>query len=342
MADIDPQSLKKRKKSDLSSISELSVSELDTSSNSPKTKVKQKKKKSKGASGKLFKPQTESDNSEQVDRDTGSDTKMSIEMNKQLSEINKKLSNVVTRDDGFLRDLIRDIFQQMKDEFLKSVSHRIDILEGKLFEKDQENESLKREIHDLNKSLDYQKTENEKLVDQIQKVNEAAEEKINDLEQYGRRNNLRITGIPEQRDVEETAEMTTRIVLEKLNDSIETLDLERFEIDIAHRLGQKRANSHRPIIIKFQSKMKRDAVLRSRKVFKGSKIFVNEDLTRKNQLALACVRKKMPDEVDKVWTRNGHIFYKNKTNHIHEVKYKDYQDWFDLPWLKPEDDSVRG
>lgn len=273
---------------------------------------------------------------------TETQIKASIEMNKQLSEINKKLSNVVTKDDGFLRELIRDIFQQMKDEFLKSVSHRIDILEGKLFEKDQENENLKKEIHDLNQSLDQQKSENEKLVDQIQKVNDVAEEKINDLEQYGRRNNLRINGIPEQQDVEETAEMTTRIVLEKLNSSIETLHLERFEVDIAHRLGQKRANSHRPIIIKFQSKMKRDIVLQSRKVFKGSRIFVNEDLTKKNQLILACVRKKMPDEVDKLWTRNGGIFYKNKTNHIHEVKYKDYQDWFDLPWLKPEDDSAIG
>ena len=45
-------------------------------------------------------------------------------------------------------------------------------------------------------------------------------------------------------------------------------------------------------------------------------------LTRINQHVLACVRKKMPDEVDKVWTRNGRIFYKSKANHIHELKYK--------------------
>lgn len=64
MADQDPQSVKKRKSSDLSSISEL-----DTSSNSPKTEVKQKKKKSRGASGKLVKPQTENGSSEQTDRD---------------------------------------------------------------------------------------------------------------------------------------------------------------------------------------------------------------------------------------------------------------------------------
>ena len=67
-------------------------------------------------------------------------------------------------------------------------------------------------------------------------------------------------------------------------------------------------------------------------------MFGNEDLTRMNQHVLACVRKKMPDEVDKVWTRNGRIFYKSKANHIHELKYKNYQEWIDLLW--PESKRV--
>ena len=37
---------------------------------------------------------------------------------KQLEEINKKLSNVIRKDNGFLRDLIKVMFQQMKAEFL--------------------------------------------------------------------------------------------------------------------------------------------------------------------------------------------------------------------------------
>ena len=58
----------------------------------------------------------------------------SPEITRQLTEINKKLSNVITKGDGTLREMIKEVFQQMKDEFLRSVSHRIDILEGKLFE----------------------------------------------------------------------------------------------------------------------------------------------------------------------------------------------------------------
>ena len=52
---------------------------------------------------------------EQLDRNR----KASEEMNTKREEINKKLSNVVTKDDGILREMIRDIFQQTKDEFLQ-------------------------------------------------------------------------------------------------------------------------------------------------------------------------------------------------------------------------------
>ena len=54
---------------------------------------------------------------------------------------------------------------------------------------------------------------------------------------------------------------------------------------------------------------------------------------------LACVCKKMPDEVDNVWARNGRIVYKNKTNDVHEVKYADYQDWIELELPEPEANS---
>ena len=137
---------------------------------------------------------------------------------------------------------------------------------------------MKKEIDNLNKDLENQKAENEKLVDQIKKVNDTAEDRINELEQYGRRNNLRINGIHEDEDVDETAERTTCKVAETLNRAIVDLNLARYDFDIAHRLGQKRPGSCRPIIVKLQSRMKRDVILRNRKLFKGSDIYINKDL----------------------------------------------------------------
>lgn len=326
MAEVESESEKKRKRSELSSISEL-----DTSSNSPKTEKKQKKKKNKNMNSKTQKG-SESAKKEENNPDIGL---TSPEVTRQLSEINNKLSNVISKDDGFLREMIKDIFQQMKDEFLKSVSHRIDILEGKLFEKEEENDKLKKEITGLNKEIESQKTENTKLSEQIDKNNETAEGKINDLEQYGRRNNVRMNGVAEVG--EETPERTTTAIIEVLNNNIENLALRREDIDIAHRLGKKKNGKHRQIIVKFQSRMKRDTILRNKKLFKGTDIFINEDLTKINQHVLACVRKKMADEVAMAWSKGGRLFYKNKTDAVIEVKYSDYQQWVDLPWPENED-----
>ena len=66
----------------------------------------------------------------------------------------------------------------MKDEFLQGVSHRIELLEGTLFEKDEENDNLKKEITSL--KMEDQTAENQELVDQIQRVNDTAEARINE------------------------------------------------------------------------------------------------------------------------------------------------------------------
>ena len=134
--------------------------------------------------------------------------------------------------------------------------------------------------------------------------------------------------------------MTAGIVIDKLNSVIGGLNLRREDIDIAHRLGIKKKGNPKPgetvrprrIITKFNSWYRRDEILRNRKLFKGTDIFVNEDLTKINQLVLSCVRKKMKDEVGKAWTRNGRIMYENKTGYVTEVAYPDFQDWIDLPW----------
>ena len=145
------------------------------------------------------------------------------------------------------------------------MSHRINILEGKLFEKDKENDSLKKKIGELQSDIDSrkaeteeQKAENSKLQVQIEK-SAAANGKIHDLEQYGRRNNLKINGLPELFG-DETAEMTREKVIDKLNSVIADLNLRREDIDIAHRLGSKQNRkrrvttvSARQVIIKFNS-----------------------------------------------------------------------------------------
>jgi len=50
-------------------------------------------------------------------------------------------------------------------------------------------------------------------------------------------------------------------------------------------------------------------------------VFVNEDLTRINFHVYMCVKKKMPNEVDQVWTYNGTIKYRSKMNQVCTFRY---------------------
>ena len=229
---------------------------------------------------------------------------------------------------------------------LNSVYNRLEILEGQLFERDEENDKLQKSIADLTETVDKQKelikeqkAENQKLKDEIESANVEMESKLNGLEQYSRKNNIRISGIPETGT--ESAEATTEKIIRKLNDSIPELNLQKDHVDVAHRVGGKKKDRHRQIIVKLNSRMKRDEILKNRRNFKGTNTFISEDLAKTNQLVLTCIRKKMPDEVDQSWSKGGHLYYKLKSDSdtVLEVQYKDFQSWIDLPWPAKEDDK---
>ena len=78
--------------------------------------------------------------------------------------------------------------------------------------------------------------------------------------------------------------------------------------------------------------MKKVEIVHNCKHLKRTGVFVNEDLTRKIFHVYMCVKKKMPDKVDKVWTYNGTIKYISKMNQVYTVRYEDFEKWCDLPW----------
>jgi DNA repair exonuclease SbcCD ATPase subunit len=330
---------KKRKRAPLSSAS----SALENSITSPEEKKKQKQKTKKKKKGdKLENKESKTDKKQDIEREPKmqSEKQQSHQLQsnqddmakifRQLTDLNARMSTMISKEDGSLRSIIKEVFSQMKDEFLNSVSHRIDVLEGKLFEKESENDRLQREVKKLERELENQKDENEKLKSEMIKSDDNVNEKMNRLEQYSRINNIRIDGIPE--DKEESRFHTENKVLKYLNQSMPTLKLRINDIEIAHRLGKSKNGKPRQIIVQFCSRNTKTDILSRKKQLKGTGIFVNEDLTQLNMMVLACVRKKQPDEVESVWTINGNIFYKNKSGTTHKVMYKEYQDWIELPW----------
>ena len=152
------------------------------------------------------------------------------------------------------------------------------------------------------------------------------------MEQYSRKANIRINGIPETGY--ETAEDTTSKVIDTLNKTLKDINVQNEHIYIAQGFGKKKTTVPKQIIVKFHSRMKRDELLKKRRELKGTNIYISEDLTPINQQVLACLRKKMPDEEEQSWSNRGRLYYKTRSDKdtIKEVHYKYFQMWIDLPW----------
>lgn len=139
------------------------------------------------------------------------------------------------------------------------------------------------------------------LDDRDKKI-ERLEGRIDDLEQYQRRQCLRIFGC-----TEEEGENTDDIVLkvaEKVGANIEIGDIDR-----SHRVGRQQVTGRpRAIIVKFVSYRKRSEVFRSKRNLKGTGITIREDLTRaRHQLLREAITK---HGVNNVWTQDGVVIIK--------------------------------
>ncbi|KAH3898152.1 hypothetical protein DPMN_022371 [Dreissena polymorpha] len=60
-----------------------------------------------------------------------------------MNIVNKRLENVIIKGDGTLHKTIKDLFAEMKDDLLKYVVKNVEILEGRLFEKEQGMDKLR-------------------------------------------------------------------------------------------------------------------------------------------------------------------------------------------------------
>ena len=197
-------------------------------------------------------------------------------------------------------------------------------------EKQIENDSLNEIIKELNKKINDSADENSKMKKEMEKNKNEAEEQINQLEQYSRRNNLRIEGLTDSD--RETAEETVKNIISKVNEHMPEVKISPEQIDIAHRIGPFKEGKSRSVIVKLQSRMTKQKIMKNKRKLKGTGIFINEDLTRRNQLVLASVRKKQADFITKAWSYEGKIFYKDVNDSIQEVKPANFRYWINMPW----------
>lgn len=154
--------------------------------------------------------------------------------------------------------------------------------------KETEINTLKRKVKDLEKSVS--------AVDKVQE----------EQEQYSRRESLRVYGLPETTN-EKTDEVVREFVKERLNVELTSSDIAR-----SHRITPKprpgstaRSENPKPIIVKFNTYNTRQAVFEAKSRLRGTRIFIQEDLTSHRRGLLNAAKQK--SSVKRVWTNDGKI-----------------------------------
>ena len=177
------------------------------------------------------------------------------------------------------------------------LSEKLSILHNTIAEKDLKIEKLETEVKDLNTKV------------------QELENNIDSVDQYERRDTIILSGssVPE----ESTSEVTNNVVISTIKDNLKII-LHDSDISVSHRLGPKRQEHKRPIIVKLNNRtIKHDLVgacIRLR-----PQLYVNESLTprRRNLFnAVLQIKKSHKPKFQQCYTKDGTIIVKLKNSTV--------------------------
>ena len=213
--------------------------------------------------------------------------------------------------DDKLSENRRVILSELEKTFIRRLEEsekRVQVAERKISQLEKKNDTLEEMVDTL-------KTENVKLRESIDRHDDHfmdVQARLVEQEQYSRKNNIRIIGVPEQ-----TNEKCREVVASLLNKKLK-LRVETAAVGAAHRLPAK-GDRVRPIIVRFLDSDLKQAVMEKRKALKGSKIVIQEDLCLDMQRLLN--RMKNNPSVKDAWAWNGKIFAKGECGTVIRIRY---------------------
>ena len=222
-----------------------------------------------------------------------------------------------------------------KSVTLELIHHQIKLYRSELFNKidnvkediliqmQNENQNLRSEILDLKDIISEQKVTIERLKSDLKEAQEKisnmvpmkefveVERDVIDLQQYHRRNNIEISGLPES--ITNIEESVIRIA------SAVNLSVKPSDIQACHRLKKKRnSKGPRNVIVRFVNRKFCESLLRSNKSFKkqsvyqkaglDEKIYINNNLCNYNKFLWGKAKSlREKNLIHKFWCYNGTI-----------------------------------
>ena len=169
--------------------------------------------------------------------------------------------------------------------------------------------SIDAHMEDFNNLL---RKKDEKILELEGKIAEMRDQQ-DSLEQYERRNSLRLKGVPEFKD--ENTDMSVIKIATTLNVTIEPRDISR-----SHRVGKPSSDPKQPrtLLVKFSTYRARESLFEKRKEAKG--FFITEDLTKSRDAIFYRARQARNEGSFKhVWCRDGRIKLRMHNDKVHTV-----------------------
>ena len=136
-------------------------------------------------------------------------------------------------------------------------------------------EIFEKNFQKVNDNLSKQKQKLKEDINELWKDNDQLCERLKDLEDRSRRDNLMIDGIAEVQNEmwEQTEEILQNLFKEKLQ-------LESISVERAHRVGNKEKNNKRTIVVKVASFKDKLKINSEAWKLKGTIISINEDYSK--------------------------------------------------------------
>ncbi len=139
-------------------------------------------------------------------------------------------------------------------------------------------------------------------------------EKIDQLEQFTKANNIRIVGMKEE-DGEDIRRKVIDLAQSQLN--IQNIGIDT--IKEAGRMGKRNPTKTRDVLVIFNNSTLRDQIYRKRKLLmnKNDPIYINEDLTQyRSQLFFEARKIRKRGQLFGAWTQGGNVLIKLNQNDI--------------------------
>lgn len=212
---------------------------------------------------------------------------------------------------------------------LESVERRLSVMDQTTLDHGTALNDLSTRVMDIQITLDNATTATatigttdcvQKEIESVRSEARAAICAANDVEQYGRRNNVRIRGLAIRKD-EDCRSMVIAFLKEKLQVDVTTEDIEAAHIlpsrpelgDNASQPSSQGLQQRGPpvIIVRFWERDLRDQVLRSRRRLKKTRFAIIEDLTALNAKTLSRISK--DPNVVTAWSWSGKVHALTKT-----------------------------